>query len=78
MSACLPVPDDCCQECGCNDEAIIVVVPGGGGAGIHVDTVNSPDPMPAIYVGWYNQLNGGLWFRDPITGAALMVIAPTP
>lgn len=55
-----------------------MVVPGGGGAGIHVDTVNSPDPMPAIYVGWYNQLNGGLWFRDPVTGAALMVIAPSP
>lgn len=77
MAAALPTPDDCCQECGCNDQAIIVNVPTVIG-GIHVDVVNSPDPMPAIYDEWYNKLNGGWWIRDPVTGAALMVIAPAP
>lgn len=77
MAAALPTPDDCCQECGCNDQAIIVDVPTVIG-GFNITTVNAPDPMPAIYQGWYNENNGGLWLREPVTGAALMVIAPAP
>lgn len=65
LAAALPTPDDCCTECGCNDTAIIVDVPGT--PGIYVATSDPPSPIPLPYIGWANTATGALWFADPVT-----------